>query len=143
MFGREGEVKIGDFGLVTTENEDDAENLIERTVYKGTPSYMAPEQVRSAVLTLLCIKYNINYVPRGDSNHLSSFCFALILWQRSKSSTVYDRKVDIFAFGLICFELLCNIPAGEERTAVSRSETRVLHFILVLLCYQLITLRLL
>uniref|UniRef100_A0A3Q4N2L9 non-specific serine/threonine protein kinase n=1 Tax=Neolamprologus brichardi TaxID=32507 RepID=A0A3Q4N2L9_NEOBR len=82
MFGREGEVKIGDFGLVTTEKDDNAEDLIERTVYKGTPSYMAPEQVKS---------------PR---------------------STLYDRKVDIFAFGLIFFELLWNIPAGEEKTKI-------------------------
>lgn len=81
MFGREGEVKIGDFGLVTTEKDDNAEDLIERTVYKGTPSYMAPEQ-------------------------------------KSKRSTLYDRKVDIFAFGLIFFELLWNIPAGEEKTRI-------------------------
>lgn len=39
-------MKIADFGLVTAENDDDAENLIERTMCKGTPSYMAPEQVR-------------------------------------------------------------------------------------------------
>ncbi|TNN62658.1 Eukaryotic translation initiation factor 2-alpha kinase [Liparis tanakae] len=45
LFGQDGEVKIGDFGLVTEENNADAENLLERTVYKGTPSYMAPEQV--------------------------------------------------------------------------------------------------
>lgn len=50
MFGRNGAVKIGDFGLVTAEIEDDAENLKERSGYKGTPSYMAPEQVRLAVL---------------------------------------------------------------------------------------------
>nr|XP_033469730.1 serine/threonine-protein kinase par-1-like [Epinephelus lanceolatus] len=77
MFGQEGEVKIGDFGLVTDENDGDAENVIERTVYKGTPSYMAPEQ---------------------------------------KSKNTYDRKVDIFALGLIYFELLWN--TGLERKAV-------------------------
>ncbi|XP_040905187.1 interferon-induced, double-stranded RNA-activated protein kinase [Toxotes jaculatrix] len=75
MFGRDREVKIGDFGLVTDENDDDAENLIERTVYKGTPSYMAPEQ---------------------------------------KSRSTYDRKVDIFALGLIYFELLWNLSGDRK-----------------------------
>lgn len=41
MFGVEGEVKIGDFGLVTSDDDDE-----ERTVCIGTLSYMAPEQVR-------------------------------------------------------------------------------------------------
>ena len=46
MFGKENKkVKIGDFGLVIAENDDDAENLVEMTVSEGTPSYMAPEQV--------------------------------------------------------------------------------------------------
>ncbi|XP_032397475.1 interferon-induced, double-stranded RNA-activated protein kinase isoform X2 [Etheostoma spectabile] len=79
MFGLDGEVKIGDFGLVTDENDDDAENLLERSVYKGTPSYMAPEQ---------------------------------------KKKSTYDRKVDIFALGLIYFELLWNLSVGNERKVI-------------------------
>ncbi|XP_060942809.1 interferon-induced, double-stranded RNA-activated protein kinase-like isoform X2 [Limanda limanda] len=74
LFGQDRQVKIGDFGLVTAENDDDADNLIERTECKGTPSYMAPEQ----------------------------------------SGSTYDRKVDIFASGLIYFELLWNL-SGERK----------------------------
>lgn len=46
MFGRDGAVKIGDFGLVTVEIDDNDENLNERSGKAGTKTYMAPEQVR-------------------------------------------------------------------------------------------------
>ncbi|CAL8300135.1 unnamed protein product [Merluccius merluccius] len=78
MFGLNGEVKIGDFGLVTEDTEDDA-NMLERTRCTGTRSFMAPEQ---------------------------------------RSEHVYDRKVDIFALGLIYFLMLWKMLTGQEKAQV-------------------------
>nr|WRH07086.1 protein kinase R [Epinephelus lanceolatus] len=86
LFGLNGEVKIGDFGLVTrdygsTDDDDDDDDsaVKERTGCKGTPSYMAPEQ---------------------------------------RSEKPYDRKVDIFALGLIYFELLWKLSTLHARAGV-------------------------
>lgn len=49
LFGLDKQVKIGDFGLVTTENADGV--LSNRTADAGTRSYMAPEQVRPGIST--------------------------------------------------------------------------------------------
>ncbi|XP_010778309.1 eukaryotic translation initiation factor 2-alpha kinase 3-like, partial [Notothenia coriiceps] len=81
LFGLDDkEVKIGDFGLVTT--DDDA--LIDRTENRGTESYMAPEQV----------------------------------------GKTYNRKVDIFALGLIYLELLWKVSSGHERGEVLTNARR-------------------
>lgn len=45
MFGIEGGVKVGDFGLATEDEGDDDGCLLERTKRAGTRSYMSPEQV--------------------------------------------------------------------------------------------------
>uniref|UniRef100_A0A3Q3G810 Protein kinase domain-containing protein n=1 Tax=Labrus bergylta TaxID=56723 RepID=A0A3Q3G810_9LABR len=76
LFGLEGQVKIGDFGLVTRDD------LLNKTTYAGTPNYMAPEQ---------------------------------------KTGQTYNRKVDIYALGLVFLELLWKLPTGHERAEVSVS----------------------
>ncbi|XP_052428253.1 interferon-induced, double-stranded RNA-activated protein kinase isoform X8 [Carassius gibelio] len=76
MFNSEGTVKIGDFGLVTTAENDNDTQLLERTKGTGTLIYMSPEQV---------------------------------------ALTPYDKKVDIYALGLIYFELIWKLATVSEK----------------------------
>ncbi|KAJ8412777.1 hypothetical protein AAFF_G00117280 [Aldrovandia affinis] len=79
LFGGEGRVKIGDFGLVTSAECDSDEGLLERTKRTGTRIYMSPEQMN----------------------------------QRK-----YDKEVDVFALGLIYFELLWNMTTKNEKAKI-------------------------
>ncbi|XP_073690903.1 interferon-induced, double-stranded RNA-activated protein kinase [Garra rufa] len=79
MFSSEGTVKVGDFGLVTAAENDNDEQLLERTKRTGTRIYMSPEQA---------------------------------------NQTSYDKKVDIYALGLIYFELLWNLFTAHERKKI-------------------------
>ncbi|XP_026079185.1 interferon-induced, double-stranded RNA-activated protein kinase-like isoform X1 [Carassius auratus] len=76
MFNSEGTVKVGDFGLVTTAENDNDTQLLERTKGTGTNSYMSPEQ---------------------------------------GAQTSYDKKVDIYALGLIYFELIWKLATVYEK----------------------------
>ncbi|XP_048863713.1 uncharacterized protein LOC125738600 [Brienomyrus brachyistius] len=77
LFDFDGKVKIGDFGLVTFDENSSDGTQLKRTEKKGTRSYMSPEQM--------------------ESNE-------------------YDRKVDIFALGLIYFELVWPMKTRMEKT---------------------------
>ncbi|XP_048059936.1 interferon-induced, double-stranded RNA-activated protein kinase-like isoform X4 [Megalobrama amblycephala] len=79
MFGNDGRVKVGDFGLVTAAENDNDELLLERTKRTGTRNYMSPEQA---------------------------------------TQTSYDRKVDIYALGLIYFELIYNLATIHEKRKI-------------------------
>lgn len=79
MFSIDGRVKVGDFGLVAAAENDNDEQLLERTKRTGTRSYMSPEQ---------------------------------------GTQTSYDRKVDIYALGLIYFELIYNFITMHEKKKI-------------------------
>lgn len=79
MFSSDGGVKVGDFGLVTAAENDNDDQLLERTKRTGTRNYMSPEQA---------------------------------------DQTCYDRKVDIYALGLIYFELIYNIGTVHEKKKI-------------------------
>uniref|UniRef100_A0A8C2BLP5 non-specific serine/threonine protein kinase n=1 Tax=Cyprinus carpio TaxID=7962 RepID=A0A8C2BLP5_CYPCA len=79
MFNSEGTVKVGDFGLVTTAENDNDMQLLERTKGTGTLSYMSPEQV---------------------------------------AHTSYDKKVDIYALGLVYFELIWKLATVFEKSQI-------------------------
>ncbi|XP_064118578.1 eukaryotic translation initiation factor 2-alpha kinase 3-like [Macrobrachium nipponense] len=91
FFSLDGEIKIGDFGLVTTITEGEQEI---RTPADGNPSLFSEHLHTHRVGTQL-------YMSPEQVNNL-----------------VYDYKVDIYSLGLIFFEMLVPFSTGMERLSV-------------------------
>lgn len=108
MFGKDGGVKVGDFGLVSKEERDDDGCLLERTQKVGTRSYMSPEQVCHLFAKFTkrigdCTVHRVFYLHVSQRLHQKK----------------YGRKVDIYAAGLIFFELLWRFGTASEKQKVS------------------------
>ncbi|XP_068248846.1 eukaryotic translation initiation factor 2-alpha kinase-like [Palaemon carinicauda] len=91
FFSLDGEIKIGDFGLVTTITEGEQEI---RTPADGNPSLFSDHRHTHRVGTQLYMS------PEQVNNQL------------------YDYKVDIYSLGLIFFEMLVPFSTGMERLSV-------------------------
>uniref|UniRef100_A0A671VJB0 Eukaryotic translation initiation factor 2-alpha kinase 2 n=1 Tax=Sparus aurata TaxID=8175 RepID=A0A671VJB0_SPAAU len=106
LFGTDGKAKIGDFGLVT---RDDDGALMDRTVNKGTPTYMAPEQEEK------------NYGRKVDIFPLGLIYFEL-LW---KVSSYHERGEVIFnnfSQKLIIKSMLCKKPEDRPEASTLKAE---------------------
>uniref|UniRef100_A0A3Q3VKN1 Eukaryotic translation initiation factor 2-alpha kinase 2 n=1 Tax=Mola mola TaxID=94237 RepID=A0A3Q3VKN1_MOLML len=108
LFGQDGAVKIGDFGLVT--GDDDDGSLMDRTVSHGTPTYMAPEQVRRkhALLTPVCPP-----------------CFTTLLHFLQTREIVLDIIITFllsFLQKVLIESMLCERPEGRPEASEVRAE---------------------
>ncbi|XP_045613966.2 eukaryotic translation initiation factor 2-alpha kinase [Procambarus clarkii] len=92
FFSLNGEVKIGDFGLVTTITKDEQEDR--------TPSDAHPLLLPSS------------------RNHTHRVGTQLYMSPEQVTGQVYDYKVDIYSLGLIFFEMLVPFSTGMERLVV-------------------------
>ena len=117
------EIRIGDFGLATFNTQDTSNsndnnnlqvnnltsyNLLELTSGIGTILYISPEQSRPMLLTKPCKLDNNN--DNINNNTLNS--------SASMNNSPYDAKVDMYALGIIFFEMWYPFSTAHERVKV-------------------------
>ena len=102
FFSREGgSVKVGDFGLVAGLNVDD-------------------DTTSKQVLKYVCYTYNIRILStehegQQKHSHRGKVGKWLYMPPEQRAGKNYDEKVDIYALGVIFFELNCPFSTKKQR----------------------------